>query len=510
MSNPKKSLLANKIKDIFWPIERSEIKLFLPLGLMMMCMLFNFGSLRSIKDSLVVPNIGAEVISFLKLWLVLPSTVIFTLVYVRLSNMFEYDRLFYLIVCFFLGFFLLFTYVLFPGQHLFHPSEETIASLTQSHPYLKWFIKILGKWSYALMYVFCELWSVVIINLLFWQYANHIFDTDSAKRFYPFLGMIGNLGLIIAGNVLVGFSDLSGISDEYILKSYSNDIGYQCEMVLKPIIKSVVFAGLMAMILYRYIDHYVLKTIDLKRSYSTNREKTKTSLSFFQSIKLIIKSKYVGHIVILVLCYGLLINILEGPWKSKVSELYPNTIDYMNFMGRFNIWMGVSCVTFMVIGSNILRNCSWSTAALVTPFMITVTGLIFFGFVIIANYSNFSDEWFNPIYFAVLIGAIQNILSKATKYSLFDSTKEMAYIPLSLELRTKGKAAVEVIGLKFGKSLGAFIQSSMFILMPMATFDSVAQYLLAIFVLVMALWIWNVRVLGKEYANLRSKENETN
>jgi ATP/ADP translocase len=297
MSNLRKPIFSRKIKDIFWPIERSEIKLFLPLGLMMMCMLFNFGSLRSIKDSLVVPNIGAEVISFLKLWLVLPSTIIFTLIYVRLSNVFEYDRLFYLIVCFFLSFFILFTYVLFPQQHMFHPSDETIAHLAQNYPYLKWFIKILGKWSYALMYVFCELWSVVIINLLFWQYANHIFDTDSAKRFYPFLGMIGNLGLIIAGNVLVSFSDLSGISDDHILKSYSNDIGYQCEMVLKPIMKSVVFAGLVAMVLYRYIDHYVLKDSEFKRKKNSTGEKTKTSLSFVQSIKLIMKSKYIGHIV---------------------------------------------------------------------------------------------------------------------------------------------------------------------------------------------------------------------
>ena len=46
--------------------------------------------------------------------------------------------------------------------------------------------------------------------------------------------------------------------------------------------------------------------------------------------------------------------------------------------------------------------------------------------------------------------------------------------------------------------------------MPMATFDSVAQYLLGIFILVMALWIWNVRILGKEYANLKGKENESN
>ncbi|GAB4165014.1 MAG: nucleotide exchange transporter Tlc3 [Rickettsiaceae bacterium] len=510
MSNFRKTIITpEKIREIFWPIKRSEMKLFLPLGLMMLCMLFNFGALRSVKDSLVVPNIGAEVISFLKLWLVLPSTVIFTLIYVRLSNMFNYEHLFYLIMSFFLGFFLLFAYVLFPDQHLFHPSDETVAKLISAYPNLKWFIKIIGKWSYALMYVFCELWSVVIINLLFWQYANHIFDTKSAKRFYPFLGVIGNVGLIMAGNVLVTFSDLSGVSDVNILSSYANDTYFQCQMVLKPIMNTIIFSGVLAIVLYAYVDRYILRVTNLKKSYVGAAENTKTSLSFKDSIKLLAQSKYIGHIVLLVLCYGFLINILEGPWKSKVRELYPNTIDYINFMGRFNIWMGVSCVLFMVLGSNILRKFSWVTSALITPYMITVTGLIFFSFVIFANKVNFASEWFNPIYFAVIIGAVQNILSKSTKYSLFDSTKEMVYIPLSLELKTKGKAAVEVIGLKFGKSLGAFMQSSIFILMPMATFDSIAVYLLAIFVFIMALWIWNVKVLNSEYIKLRGAEDET-
>lgn len=510
MSNSKNSNFSDKLKEIFWPIKSSEIKLFAPLGLMMLCMLFNFGTLRSIKDSLVVPNIGAEAISFLKLWLVLPSTVIFTLIYVKLSNKFDYEHLFYIIVSFFLGFFLIFTYVLFPGQHLYHPSSEMISSLTTSYPNLKWFIHIIGKWSYALMYVFCELWSVVIINLLFWQYANHIFDTNSAKRFYPFLGMVGNVGLILAGNILVAFADLSGVSDVNIPDDYATNIQFQCEMVLKPVMSAIIFSGLLAMVLYRYIDKHVLKRQKMKRKFAGASEDTKTKLSFFESIKLLLSSRYIGHIVLLVLCYGLLINILEGPWKARVKELYPNTIDYMNFMGKFNIWMGISCVTFMLVGSNILRHFSWLTSALITPYMLTCTGLVFFSFVIFSNHINFFGEWFNPIYIAVLIGAVQNILSKSTKYSLFDSTKEMAYIPLSLELRTKGKAAVEVIGLKFGKSLGAFIQSFMFILMPLATFDSVTIYLLGIFVVVVMIWIWNVKMLNKEYIKLSEEENADN
>ncbi|MDG1436736.1 MAG: Npt1/Npt2 family nucleotide transporter [Rickettsiaceae bacterium] len=506
MSNQKLSTISEKLRDIFWPIKRSEMKLFVPMSIMMLCMLFNFGSLRSIKDSLVVPNIGAEAISFLKLWLVLPSTVIFTMLYVKLSNLFDYEKVFYLIISTFLGFFILFTYVLFPYQDWYHPSSETISHLISLYPNFKWFIYIFGKWSYALMYVFCELWSVVIINLLFWQYANNIFDTNAAKRFYPIIGMVGNVGLIMAGNVLVTFSDRSGVADINIA-DYVSEIDFQCRFVLKPIMHVIIFSGILVIFLYRYINNYVLKKPVITKVPLKSLKKTKTSLSLKDSVKLLMSSKYIGHIVLLVLCYGLVINLLEGPWKARVRELYPNTVDYLNFMGQFNIWMGISSVCFMVVGSNILRRFSWLTSALITPYMLTCTGLVFFGFVILGK--DISYQEFNPIYFAVIIGAVQNILSKSTKYSLFDSTKEMAYIPLSLELRTKGKATVEVIGLKMGKSLGAFVQSFMFIIMPMATFDSVTVYLLGVFMIVSAIWILNIKALNKEYIKLQEAGNET-
>ncbi|HJD56032.1 MAG TPA: nucleotide exchange transporter Tlc3 [Rickettsia endosymbiont of Pyrocoelia pectoralis] len=490
-----------KIGEIVWPIKREELKLFMPMALMMLCILFNFGALRSIKDSLVVPSMGAEIISFLKLWLVLPSCVIFTVLYVKLSNRFNFEYIFYIIVGSFLLFFLTFAYIIYPNQEIYHPNDEIINNLTAHYPNFKWFIKIAGKWSYALMYIFSELWSAVVINLMFWQFANHIFDTSKAKRFYPVLGMVGNIGLILAGSVLIIFSSGQNIIEsELLLDSVSSSP--ETALMLKPVMSIIVAAGIISMCLFRVINKFILMdsvtVLDMKKVTA----KTKTKLSVTESIKLVTSSKYIGRIALLIICYGLLINIVEGPWKAKLKELYPSTIDYVHFMGRFNIWMGISCVTFMIIGSNILRRLGWLVSALLTPIMLSITGLLFFVFIIFIEEVGACFGDFNLLYAAVIVGAIQNILSKSSKYSLFDSTKEMAYIPLSLELRTKGKAAVEVIGTKFGKSLGAFIQSLIFIIIPTATFDSIIVYLLVIFIVMVSLWIWDVVKLNKEYTEL--------
>ncbi|WP_375326913.1 Npt1/Npt2 family nucleotide transporter [Candidatus Tisiphia endosymbiont of Nemotelus uliginosus] len=495
---PLKSI-SSKLQEIIWPIEKEELKLFLPMALMMLCILFNFGALRSVKDGLVIPSIGAEVISFLKLWLVLPSSIIFTIIYVRLSNQISFEYIFYIIISSFLLFFLIFAYIIYPNQEYYHPTNEQVEHLIYLYPNFRWFIKIIGKWSYAIMYICSELWSAVIINLMFWQFANNIFDTNKAKRFYPILGMVGNIGLVLAGNLLVICSDLASVNPKLLLIP---NMQHQSEMMLKPIIAIIVLAGVVSMCLFRLINYIILNDAILKYDFNTAKIQAKTSLSLIESVRMVMKSKYMGHIALLIICYGLLINIVEGPWKAKVRELNPNTLDYINFMGRFNIWMGITCVTFMIVGSNVIRKFTWLISALLTPLMFSITGLSFFIFVIFSEDIDFGIKDFNPIYAAVIIGGIQNVLSKSTKYSLFDSTKEMAYIPLPLELRTKGKAAVEVIGTKFGKSLGAFIQSFIFIIMPTATFDSIVSYLLIIFIIIVFLWLWNIVHLNKEYIKL--------
>ena len=92
--------------------------------------------------------------------------------------------------------------------------------------------------------------------------------------------------------------------------------------------------------------------------------------------------------------------------------------------------------------------------------MIGITGISFFALQLFAPLVApiVAQLGTTPLMLAVFAGAAQNILSKSSKYSLFDPCKEMAFIPLDQDSKTKGKAAVEVIGNPLGKSGGSLIQ----------------------------------------------------
>jgi AAA family ATP:ADP antiporter len=98
-----------------------------------------------------------------------------------------------------------------------------------------------------------------------------------------------------------------------------------------------------------------------------------------------------------------------------------------------------------------------------------------------------------PLFAAVLVGAAQNIFSKASKYSLFDPCKEMAYIPLDAETRTKGKAAIDVICNPLGKSGGALIQQ--FMIIGFGSLAASTPYLGLILLGIVGLWIFAAKDL---------------
>lgn len=480
----------SEIRRILWPIEWHENRKFLPMAAMMFCILLNYSTLRSIKDGFVVTSIGAEAISFLKTYIVLPSAVLSMIIYVKLCDLLNSKKVFYTITSFFILYFIIFAFVLYPNPDFFHPNSKTIETLSNQLPNFKWFIRIIGKWSLASFYTMSELWGSVMLSLLFWQFANEITKIEEAKRFYSMFGMIANLALPVTAVIISYFlSDATQLVSEKIK--------------FLPLLCVIVVSGLIVLFLYRWMHTNVLLNKNILAS-EKKAPKEKVRLSLVESFKMIFTSRYIGLIAVLVLAYGISTNLVEGVWKSKIQQLYTTSQEYTMFMGKFQAYQGVTAIIFMIIGSNILRSVSWITAAMLTPLMMLVTGIVFFIFIFFDNtIAMYLTGIFSsgPLVMVVIIGAVQQILAKSTKYSLFDATKNMAYIPLDKELKTKGQAAVEVIGGRFGKSGGGVIQSTFFMLFPTFSFVEATPYFAGIFFVIVILWLYAIRALNKEYTN---------
>jgi len=75
----------------------------------------------------------------------------------------------------------------------------------------------------------------------------------------------------------------------------------------------------------------------------------------------------------------------------------------------------------------------------------------------------------------------------------------MTYIPLEDDLRIKGKAAVDVIGGRMGKSFGGHIQSLALILTGGSQL-TIAPMLMIIMTIISVVWLFAAKKLSLEYA----------
>jgi AAA family ATP:ADP antiporter len=282
------------------------------------------------------------------------------------------------------------------------------------------------------------------------------------------------------------------------------------QVTLNSTMGAVVVACACAIGIYWWINRNVLTDA---RFYDPNEikkaKKDKPKMSMKESFAFLLRSPYLGCIAVLVIAYGMSINLVEVSWKSQLSLQYPNANDYQHFMGTFSQLTGTLTILMMLfVGGNVVRRWGWGTGALFTPVVLAITGVCFFAFVIFRDQLTGFITLFGttPLMLAVIFGMIQNIMSKATKYSLFDPTKEMAYIPLDSEVKLKGKAAIDVVASRLGKSGGSLIQQVLLIIFNAGSIILVAPYIGGILLLIIVAWIIAAKALAKRYDALTAEK----
>ena len=160
-------------------------------------------------------------------------------------------------------------------------------------------------------------------------------------------------------------------------------------------------------------------------------------------------------------------------------------------MGRYSQRIGLLTFCMMFVGSGIVKTFGWTAGAATTPLVMASLAVPFFA-------CTFTDVTATreSLLRMVHIGTLQNMLSKSTKYAVFDPTKEMAFVNMDdHDLKVRGKAAIDVVCARLGKAGGALVQQGL--VLAGFTILETGPVLAGAFSMAIALWLTAVARLGK-------------
>ncbi|TDG95614.1 Npt1/Npt2 family nucleotide transporter [Cardinium endosymbiont of Culicoides punctatus] len=468
------------IRSRMFPIHKSELRKFLPMAFIFILISLCYALTRSLKDMLVLKDANNTAIYWLKAVAITPSMIFFTIIYGKISRSASRDGRFNAVMIYFLCFFLLALVFLLPNRNTLQLT--TISKfLIEKYPAFIGLWQAICYWPISLFYVNAEAFGTFALSVVFWTFVNEITGVKQAKRFYAFLSMFAAFGSISAGMIL---------RLESIGKNFDESL------------KFVVVALTLILIVYNYF------TADIKANpeyYQVEQKpkKVKVKMSFRQSMRFLAQSKYLIYVSILVTSYGLAIALFEAVLKAQVQE-YIKMVGDNALLARVysnqQILVGiVSILVALFFATPILKR-GWSFAASATPVTALIMTVLFFAFLRFGStLDTFLQTYYSTTaaYMAVMVGLCNVVLIKSVKYILFDPTKEAVYIPLDEETKVRGKAAVDGVGSRLGKSLASILITSMATTFGGGDIANIRTPIVLIIIAVIIVWLIAVRNLGK-------------
>jgi AAA family ATP:ADP antiporter len=491
------------LRSLFWPVHRSEVKKVLSMLLLLFLLCICYNVLRNLKDTIILTakHSGAEVIPFIKVWGMLPAAFISTWFYTRLRRWFNKEAVFYILISCFLSYFLLFAFVLYPHCEQLHLNDlgDSLSAVLPKG--FNGMIALIRNWTFTSFYVISELWAVLVLTVLYWGFANDVTQVGEAKRTYGLLNIGSNVAPILGGTLALTFSQ--GISFSFLSSTTDPWAHTICQLILL-----VTALGIVAMGIYYWICRKVLPAGEVFTQEKIEQQpKEKARLSLRESIKYILRSKYLVPLAIIVLGYNISINLTDVLWKEQLKRLFADPNEMLVHMNKITVGTGILATMGGLFFSLMVTRLGWTFTAIITPTIMTTLAIGFFTFLFSGDaLFSISSTLFGMTPFAMTVycGSIQNCLSKACKYSVFDATKELAFLPLSPESKLKGKAAIDGLGAGIGKSGSSLAYQGFIILLGSVALST--PYVSIILFVVLSAWLFSVLSLGKQFKALTHEE----
>jgi len=400
--------------------------------------IFVYHILKDLKDTLVITasDAGAQVIPFLKIWVILPFAVLASFLFSKIYQRYGREKTLYFFVSLLLIAYALFAFVFFPLRSFLY-LDHLSGALTNILPVgCKGFISMIGYWIYSFFYLAAELWAMMILTVLFWGYLNETTSTQQAKSFYPLCVFAGNCAGI-----------LSGQTSHYLCHSLIDVLSWQ--ETLQLMVAIIICSGFAIMAINRVLSLAEAPVV------SDGVKKAKSVISFKESLLCVVQSRPLLCIAILVVGFGLTSNLIEVVWKETIKTNYPEPQAYNAYVNQLTSIIGILAVCFALLSRWIFKAFSWSTIALITPVSLFITSFAFFFSM------QLTEDFLAPFasvlnmeafYFVMTLGSVYYVLALTAKYTIFDMCKEMAFLSIDENERMRAKSVIDSVGSRLGKS----------------------------------------------------------
>lgn len=381
------------IKKLYGNFEsRDEVKKFIVLGIAFFLIIGTYWSLRPLKDAIFASIVGA---SYQPLAKIISMFAVFPIVmlYSKLVDSFSKNTVFYILTAFYgLTAFAFSWAFLQPGMGLANTVESPA--------------RIVG-W---LWYVWVESFGSLIVAL-FWAYTQDITNPESAKRGFPLIAMLGQLGNIVGP---LTFDNLD--------KSFN--LAYM-----------VLITGIMTFLIGFVIWLFVrIVPADQRQVYSAGESKQHSEPGFFEGLKILIKTPYLLGIFGIITFYEIIVTTFDFLFKIQVAEQYSSSAERASMLFKYSYMVGIVAFLCVLFGiNNIQRKLGMKSSLLVLPILVALAIV--------------STKFFGGL--SILFWIM--VFSKAVNYALNQPTLKQLYIPTSEDAKYKSQAWIEMFGSRFSK-----------------------------------------------------------
>lgn len=423
-------------------IKRAEWTLFgLMLGIISLINI-NFSILRSMRNALVVADTGgsAAFIPYFELFGTFPASILLTWLLSRMMRTFSFRFAFSSTLFFFLAFFVVFAFWIYPHKEQIHSLIEHKLGLRI----------LFTHWPDLVFYIMAELWKVALLSVIFWGFLNQNLTLSEGKRFYPPLFLGTSIGTILSGPITVfctsRFSwDLLRLSEHR----------WQHSLLLLTL--CLALCGLFT----HWLFQILCKQFKMRDPVVKEPQPFSKKLSLSSSLRYLMESPYLRSLLLIVVAEYVCYTLGELIFLEALKTKYPSPAEYCQVMGNLSFWMGLLiAVSALFITPYILHRNTWSQTFMMVPILMVVATFVFFSAICVIKYGHFTEAL--PI--ALFLGSLHFCIGRAAKYTLFDAVKELAFIPLTQEGQVKGKLIVDGLGSRLGRGASSFLSILLFVL----------------------------------------------